>query len=126
MQTAIALRRYSCIKTLIIIFYLLYGSQTHAQLINTENLNLMINFHSGYNLPEYKFTSSITNAYVHSLDFCIYKETVGKNIWERYYNYPGYGLSLFYSTLGNDAVFGREFALTFFYKLYFFLKIVFV
>ena len=122
MQTAIALRRYLYIKPLIIIFYLLYGVHTHAQIINTENLNVMVNFHSGYSLPEYKFTSSITNDYIRSLDLCIYKQTVGKNIWEQYYNYPGYGVSLFYSSLGNDAVFGREFALTFFYKVYFFSK----
>ena len=113
---------YSYIKTLIIIISLLHGIQTHAQNKITENLNGMVNFGSGYNLPEYPFISSITEDYIRSLEICLFKETVGRNKWEQLYNYPSYGVSLLYSTLGNDEVFGQEIALTYFLKLYFFSK----
>ena len=45
------------------------------------------------------------------------KETTGKNSWEQAYNYPSLGFSFFYSTLGNDDVFGHEFALVPFFRI---------
>ena len=90
-----------------------------AQKKFTDNLSGMINYHAGYNLPEYPFIVPLTEDYVRSLDISLVKETVGKNLWEQLYNYPEYGVSLFYSTLGNDEVFGRELALTYFVRLYF-------
>ncbi len=78
----------------------------------------MVNYHYGYNLPEYPFLVAITEDYVQSLDVCIFKETVGKNMWEQIYNYPEYGISLFYSSLGNDDILGREIAITYFFKVY--------
>ncbi|OFY24591.1 MAG: hypothetical protein A2X02_03240 [Bacteroidetes bacterium GWF2_29_10] len=116
MQTTKIVKRYT--KTIIIIIYLLFGYQTNAQKKITDNLSGMINFHSGYNLPEYPFNVAITEDYIRSLEICLLKETVGKNQWEQIYNYPSYGVSLFYSTLGNDEIFGREFALTYFIKSY--------
>lgn len=112
------------IKMLTLIIYLFCGiqTQTYAQEKITDNLNGMVNFHSGYNLPEYPFIASITEDYVRSMEVCFFKETVGKTKWEQLYNYPSYGVSLFYSSLGNDEVFGRELALTYFFKLYFFSR----
>lgn len=122
MQTRITLKKSFYIKLPIVVLCLLFGFQTYAQNKMTDNLNGMVNFHSGYNLPEYPFISSITNDYIRSLDICVFKETVGENKWEQLYNYPSYGLSFFYSTLGNDEVFGREFTLTYFFKMYFLSK----
>lgn len=120
MQIFRTLKEVSYTQTVAIIFFFLFKIQTHAQESITDNLNGMINFHSGYNLPEYPFISSITENYIHSLDICLYKETFGKKEWEQLYNYPDYGISFFYSTLGNDEVFGREFSATYFSKIYFF------
>jgi len=122
MSICIVLKGDSNIKTLIIILFLLNGIHTHAQKEITRNLNGMVNVHAGYNLPEYPFISAITEDYIRSLDICFFKESIGKNKWEQLYNYPDYGVSFFYSTLGNDEVFGREFALTYFFNLYFFSK----
>ena len=90
--------------------------QIHAQTKFTDNLNVMVNYHSGFVLPEYTFLNYITQDYVQSIDVCLFKETYGKNIWEKLYNYPDYGISLFYTTLGNDKILGREMALTYFFK----------
>jgi hypothetical protein len=122
MQTPITLKSASSIKALVILLFLLVGIQTYAQKKFTDNLNGMVNSHFGYNIPEYPFIASITEDYIRSLDICFFKETTGKNKWEQLYNYPSYGVSFFYSTLGNDEVFGRELALTYFFKLYFLSK----
>ena len=58
----------------------------------------------------------ITNDYIHSIDFSIVKETSGENEWEQIFNYPEFGLSLFYSSLGNDEIFGREFSINPFFR----------
>ncbi len=122
MQIIKTLNEHFKIKPFLILFCLFFKIQTYAQDSFTDNLNGMINFHSGYNLPEYSFISSITDDYIHSLDICFFKETVGEKKWEQLYNYPSYGISFFYSTLGNDEVFGRELSATYFSKMYFFSK----
>ena len=122
MQIIKTLNEHFKIKPFLILFCLFFKIQTYAQDSFTDNLNGMINFHSGYNLPEYSFLSSITDDYIHSLDICLFKETVGEKKWEQLYNYPSYGISFFYSTLGNDEVFGRELSATYFSKMYFFSK----
>lgn len=122
MQTSIILKVDSYIKTLIVTICLLQIFQAHAQSKITDNLNGRVNFHSGYNLPEYSFIQSLTEDYVRSLDVSLFKETAGKNKWEQLYNYPSYGVSLFYTTLGNNKVFGKELALTYFFEVYFLSK----
>ena len=88
---------------------------SQAQQKFADDLKVMVNYHTGLILPEYPFFTYIVNDYVHSLDVCLIKETNGKNMWEQLYNYPGYGISLFYSTLGNDKILGREIALNYFF-----------
>ncbi len=83
----------------------------------TNNLNVMLNIHSGYNVPEYQMFTYITKDYIRSVDLSLMKETQGKDEWEQLYNYPEYGLSLFYSTLGNDNIFGRELSLNPFFRI---------
>jgi hypothetical protein len=62
-------------------------------------------------LPEYQHFIYIVNDNVHSLELNLSRQTTGKNYWEQLYNYPEFGISLYYSTLGSDQVFGREIAL---------------
>ena len=106
------------VKFIPALFFLLYSIQIDAQTKFPDQFKANINYHSGFILPEYKFLTLIANDYVRSLDVSVSKETNGKNIWEQLYNYPEYGISLFYSTLGNNQVLGKEFALTYFFKLY--------
>jgi len=106
------------IKAVLVGLFLCMGIQTNAQFKFTDNLKTMVNYHFGYNLPEYPFLITLTEDYVRSLDVCIFKETIGKNSWEQIYHYPEYGISLFYSSLGNDDILGRELALTYFFKVF--------
>ena len=76
-----------------------------------DDLYITPAFHAGFVLPEYPYFLLMTEDHVQSADLNMAKKTTGKNDWEQIYGYPEYGLSLFYSTLGNDKVFGREFAL---------------
>lgn len=87
-----------------------------------DNLSINATSHIGFVLPEYQFINYVTNDFTKSLDFSIVKETTGKNEWEQRYNYPSYGLSFFYSTLGNDNVLGREIAISPFFRIHLFRK----
>src|SRR5690606_34958512 len=66
---------------------------------------------------EYSFISYLTNSYIQSFEINLLKETYGKNPWESFYNYPEYGISAYYTTLGNREVFGNALALNYFFKL---------
>lgn len=110
-------------KFLIILFaILLIKNYVAGQTKFTDDLKVMMNFHSGYNIPEYPFITTITKDYNRSVDVCLLKGTNGKNLWEQIYNYPEYGISFFYSTLGNDKILGREVALTYFFRIFILAK----
>lgn len=96
---------------------LLVISKLPAQNRLMNDLKLEVNAHGGYLLPEYSFLNSITKDYVKSIDISFIKETRGKTEWEQIYKFPEYGISFFYSTLGNDEILGQEYALTYFFKL---------
>jgi hypothetical protein len=85
----------------------------------TDNLKLSLNYHRGFSLPEYSFINYITTDPINSLSFQISKETTGKNEWEQLFNYPEYGLSFFYSNLGNDKLIGKSLALNYFFRINF-------
>ena len=74
----------------------------------TGNLTISANYHYGAVLPEYQYFNYLVNDYVRSAGLNISKKTIGKNDWEQLFHYPEWGFSMFYSTLGNDHVFGRE------------------
>ena len=44
-------------------------------------------------------------------EFSIQKQTYGKQAWQRYYNYPTIGVTAFYSSIGNQEVFGNAYAI---------------
>lgn len=97
---------------------LLMISSLFSQERFSDNLKLSASYHRGYSLPEYSnFLLTVTRP-IQSLDVTISKQTVGKTSWEQVFNYPEYGLSFFYSTLGDKEVFGNELALTYFFKIY--------
>lgn len=108
------------LKLAIFIFLLCSFNLKHAlsQQKFSDNLKLGVNYHRGYNLPEYSSFLLTVNDPIQSLDLTILKETVGKTPWEQLFNYPEYGLSLFYTSLGSGAIYGNELALTYFFKIY--------
>lgn len=108
----------SKIVSFFLLLTLLFASQLNGQSKFSDNFKIMGNYHYGYVLPEYSFVNLISNAPISSFDLCLLKETKGKNIWQQLYKYPEYGLSFFYSSLGNDDVLGREIALNYFFKVH--------
>lgn len=96
--------------------------QSNAQSKRTDDLKLSLNYHRGFSLPEYSFVNYITTDPINSFSFQISKETTGKNDWEKLYKFPEYGLSFFYSNLGNDNVLGKSFALNYFFRVNFINK----
>lgn len=87
-----------------------------------ENVKLSLNYQRGFSLPEYSVTNYISTHPIQSCSFHISKETTGKNQWEKLYQFPEYGLSAFYTTLGNDNVMGRAFSLNYFFRVNFINK----
>ena len=104
-------------KNLLLILHLTVTCSLYSQTKLTDNLKIMVNYHTGYHIPEYQFLSYLTEDYIRSIDVSLVKESSGKTAWEQIYKYPEHGISLFYSTLGNNDVFGRELALTYFFRL---------
>ncbi|MBL4708060.1 MAG: acyloxyacyl hydrolase [Flavobacteriales bacterium] len=82
-----------------------------------NNTAVNVGFHQGALLPEYQFINYLSQDYTRSFDLSFVKETTGNNSWEQIYNYPSFGFSFFYSTLGNDDVFGQEYAFTPFFRI---------
>lgn len=85
--------------------------KSKAQRNNFDNLSITGKYYSGFILPEYSNLTYLIAEKVQSASLSISKQTTGKNIWEQLYNHPEYGLTLFYSTLGNNKIHGREIAL---------------
>jgi hypothetical protein len=79
---------------------------------------LLANVHRGVILPEYGFIGYSLNDYTSGFELNILHQTSGKTIWEQLYRYPGWGLSFFYSTMGNAQVFGNQFSLYPYYRLH--------
>ena len=116
-------------KKFIVFYQMLFGciliflaQSSSAQSKFTDNLKVYMGLHQGVSMPEYQFLSYITDDYIHSLDVSLIKQTFGQNELEQIYNYPEYGLSFFYSTLGNDQILGKEAALNAFLRLNFIMK----
>lgn len=91
--------------------------QADAQSKLTDDLNVAAYYHYGFMLPEYSSLLYLVNDPIQSVALNFSKKTSGKDDWEQIYNYPEYGLSLFYSTLGNDRVHGRELSIFPYFRL---------
>ncbi|MEX2233040.1 MAG: acyloxyacyl hydrolase [Cyclobacteriaceae bacterium] len=103
-------------RVLFLFFYFL-SANVSAQSRFADDLNVSADYHYGFLLPEYSSLLYLAIDNIHSSSFNISKKTTGKNLWEQLYNYPEYGLSFFYSTLGNDEVHGSEFSLFPYFRL---------
>ncbi|MFN8396212.1 MAG: acyloxyacyl hydrolase [Bacteroidia bacterium] len=84
----------------------------HAQGDSLHTWHVRANVHRGVVLPEYGSIDYLVNDFVHGAELSIVRQTRGKSIWEQLYKYPSFGLRLFYSGLGNAAVFGHQLAVS--------------
>jgi opacity protein-like surface antigen len=109
-------RKYSKLFLAFVILFI--NLQIYSQSKHVDPININMNYHYGFNLPEYEFITFLTEDYIRSIDISISRETYGRNMWEQIYNYPEHGISLFYSSLGNNEIFGKELALTYFFKVF--------
>lgn len=91
--------------------YVFIPTKSYSRNSFGEDLTLSSNYHYGYVLPEYSSFVYLVNDNVRAISIDIAKKTRGKNDWEQLYNYPEFGISLFYTTLGNNSVYGKEISL---------------
>ena len=81
-----------------------------------DDVSVSAHYHYGAILPEYSSFTYLTNDYTKSFDLQIEKSTRGKNFWQQLYAYPSFGLSFYTTTLGNNNIHGREYALFPYFK----------
>src|SRR5687768_13810790 len=93
------------------IFFSFVPVNTTAQNRFRDDLSVSLNYHYGFVVPEYSNLLYLVEDNVQSVSLNFAKKTRGKNDWEHLYNYPEYGISLFFSSLGNNTVHGHEVAL---------------
>jgi hypothetical protein len=96
---------------LIAIGLVLITTLAKSQTRFSDNLHLSLNYHYGYMIPEYSNLTYLVDKPVQSASINISRKTTGETDWEQIFKRPEYGISFFYSTLGNDKVHGRELAL---------------
>lgn len=100
------------------VLFLLAGRILSAQTDSIASYLIRANAHYGVILPEYGFQNYLAEDYCRGFEINIAKQTSGKNIWQRLYRYPSFGLSFFYSTMGNPEVFGNQFTIYPYYALH--------
>lgn len=91
----------------------------------TDNLHLRTDAHFGFLIPEYQLFNQIANDYVYSGEISLQKHSSGKHDRDQLYNYPEFGVTLLYSSLGNNDVFGHETALYGYFLTHLFERKVF-
>lgn len=87
------------------------AASTQAQGTFFENRWMQIEAQHGFILPEYSNLNYLVQKPVQSLNLSLWKPASGTSYWEAVWGYPDFGVNLFYTTLGNDSINGREWAL---------------
>lgn len=96
------------LKRIFIIAILLFLlTSLRAQEKWTDDLEVGIQYGSGYVLPEYDFINLVTEDYTSTIELSIQKNSYGQTDWERVYHYPSYGIRLLRSSLGSQDVLGE-------------------
>lgn len=82
-----------------------------AQSDSSKTVSIRTNIFTGVVLPEYNFYDYLIQKPAFGMECSLTKKTTGKTLWEQLYKYPEYGLTFFYTTIGNKNVFGNELAI---------------
>ena len=105
------------IKKLVISVFLFvtsFGGYTQTE---EPKLKVAANYFSGFVIPEFGLLDSIDERPLQTLEISLFTRSKGKSYWNDIYNYPEYGLSLFYTDLGEKEVLGEVFGLDYFFKI---------
>lgn len=93
------------------IFCLFLGTlDTIAQQQFKDNLSIRADLHTGVIIPEYQLFNQIVNDYVYSAEVSFQKQSSGRHERDQLFNYPEFGVSCLYTSLGNNDIFGHEIA----------------
>ena len=97
---------------LLLISFNVVAQEDTATIISkkTDNLYIAAAYHKGLLIPEYDFMTYMAKDYTQAVHISFYKQLTGNKDWQIAYNNPKIGFSVYYSTLSNDAVFGRSLA----------------
>lgn len=96
---------------LCISFIFIFGNTVHSQTNNFSDIKMSAKYHYGLLLSEYPFFYYLVNDNIEAFEYNIQKEASGKKLWHKVHKYPSLGISLFYSGLGNDSIFGKAFTI---------------
>lgn len=85
------------------------NAQTTASFF--ENKSVSASYHYGFLLPEYTYHQLQSISPINGVEVNFGTRLTGENYWQRLYNYPVSGISMYYSGLSNKGLYGNVFAL---------------
>ncbi len=89
------------------------GNQPHSY--------LTARIHRGFSIPHHSNMVYIINDYTSGLELTYGRSLFGTSNWEKFFNYPEIGLGFFYTSLGNNQIYGKGFSV-FPYVNYYWLR----
>ena len=92
---------------LCVLFIFILDNTGFSQTEKFSDIRMSAKYHYGYLLPEYSFFTYLVNDHINAFEFNIQKEVSGEKIWHRVHKFPSLGVSVFYTSLGNDSIFGK-------------------
>ncbi|MCD4794309.1 MAG: acyloxyacyl hydrolase [Bacteroidales bacterium] len=96
---------------LYILFILISVNTAYSQNDKFSDIKMSAKYHYGLLLSEYPFFYYLVNDNIEAFEYNIQKEVSGKKLWHKVHKFPSIGISLFYSGLGNDSIFGKTFTI---------------
>ena len=81
-----------------------------------DGVTLNLNYHQGVILPEFDLLKYIDEDNTRTIEVALGKRTLGKNNGQHLYNYPAFGVSFYYTSLGHKKVLGSILGLDYFVK----------
>lgn len=94
------------------------GSQAQDDLrYKSHPWMIRANAQYGLMLPEYAFMSRVTDDFVRATELSVIRLPRNKNLWDKLYRYPSFGVSLYFTTMGSKEHFGNQFSLYPYYGL---------
>lgn len=105
------------VKFRLVLLFMLTTRLLFAQPDSTQTFHIRANYQVGVMLPEYGFMHYLANDFTRSAEINFLFQTSGKSKWERMYRFPGFGAAFYWTTMGNDSVFGTQYTLYPYYKL---------
>lgn len=100
------------IRFIVTIAVSLFLFNTFAQTDNFYKNKFTLNVGVGRVLPHYNFIYKLVQKPTNSAELIYSTVLTGDSIWDNIYKYPELGVKLYYTSLGNDNVFGRELSLS--------------